>query len=243
MKSALTGCLILLAVCISTVYGQSEPQAGSRKIGSVFRSPQIPGWLMPGEADLRNYEIYLDRSVKKTGEQSVSLKAHSSESSAPGSTILIQYVRAVSYNNRRVRLTAFVKSEGASRANLFVRMDGDGMIVMNEDHMPNRQITGSTDWTEYQIVLDVPSGAQQLVLGIQLTGSGQIWVDDMRFEIVGESVPVTGIKDVNEIQAGSAAFIDRYKQSQSAAYGQQLAAFLKRSESLPDIPQNLDFEN
>jgi hypothetical protein len=234
--------LIFLAACFSALHAQ-DAHPESRKIGTLFGSAEIPGWSLPGEADLRNFEIFLDKAVRRRGEKSVSLKSRSSDPSTRGFTLLIQQVLAANYQNRRIRYSAFVKTHAAGSANLFVRMDGEGMVVMNQDQMSKRQIVGTTDWTEHQIVLDVPAGAQQIVLGIRLKDGGQIWVDDANFEIVGLDVPVTGEKAPGQIQAGSTAFIERYKLSQPAEYEKQLQHFRRRSEVLGDSPKNMDFEN
>jgi hypothetical protein len=60
------------------------------------------------------------------------------------------------------------------------------------DGKKNRSIKGTTDWTRYEIVLDVPANASNLAYGALLVGTGQIWFDDIKFEIVDKSVPTTG---------------------------------------------------
>jgi hypothetical protein len=52
--------------------------------------------------------------------------------------------------------------------------------------MQGHQLTGSTDWTPFRIVLDVPKDSASLVLGLLLAGAGEIWVDGV--EIVAEPV-------------------------------------------------------
>ena len=47
---------------------------------------------------------------------------------------------------------------------------------------------GTTDWTRYEIVLDVPAEAQRLAFGILLAGGGQVWMDDLKFEVVPTTV-------------------------------------------------------
>jgi hypothetical protein len=60
------------------------------------------------------------------------------------------------------------------------------------DNMQSRPIKASTDWTKYDVVLDVPEQAEQISFGLLLTGRGETWVDDMKFEVVGKDVPTTG---------------------------------------------------
>lgn len=54
----------------------------------------------------------------------------------------------------------------------------------------SRQIKGTTDWTRYEIVLDVAQEATALSFGI-LTVGGTVWLDDVAFEVVDASVPTT----------------------------------------------------
>jgi hypothetical protein len=43
----------------------------------------------------------------------------------------------------------------------------------------------------YSVILDVPSDARNISLGVLLVGKGQIWADDLTFEVVGRSIAVT----------------------------------------------------
>ncbi len=67
------------------------------------------------------------------------------------------------------------------------------------DNMQDRPIRGTTDWVRYAIVLDVPNEAVTIAFGALLSGSGQIWMDDLQFEIVGNDTATTSnIKTANE---------------------------------------------
>jgi hypothetical protein len=59
----------------------------------------------------------------------------------------------------------------------------------------DRSIQGSSDWTRYDIVLDVPMNASNIAYGALLPGTGQIWFDDMKFEVVDKDVPTTGMEE------------------------------------------------
>lgn len=58
--------------------------------------------------------------------------------------------------------------------------------------MQTRPIKGSIDWARHEIVLDVPKESGDIAFGVLLAGTGQVWVDDFRFEVVGNDVPTTG---------------------------------------------------
>ena len=59
--------------------------------------------------------------------------------------------------------------------------------------MGDRQIKGTNDWKQYEVVLDVPQeGTAQVFFGAMLVGKGQMWVDDFKIEAVDKTVKTTG---------------------------------------------------
>ena len=60
------------------------------------------------------------------------------------------------------------------------------------DNMGDRPVVGTTDWHKYEIVLDVPNNASLLAYGVLLIGTGQVWFDNISFDIVDETTPTTG---------------------------------------------------
>jgi hypothetical protein len=66
--------------------------------------------------------------------------------------------------------------------------------MLGFDNMEPRAVKGTTDWTRYEIVLDVPTTAAALAFGVLLAGNGEVWMDDLKFDIVPSTVPVTGTR-------------------------------------------------
>ena len=84
--------------------------------------------------------------------------------------------------------------QGHDWAGLWFRVDGPNNGEPQSlafDNMQERPIKGTTDWTRYEIVLDVPEAAQRLAFGILLAGGGQVWMDDLKFEVVPTTVKTT----------------------------------------------------
>jgi len=73
-------------------------------------------------------------------------------------------------------------------------IDGQGGAMLAFDNMQDRAIKATSDWQPYDIVLDVPEGAQEIAFGLLLSGKGEVWMDDLKFEVVGKEIPVTGQK-------------------------------------------------
>jgi hypothetical protein len=94
-------------------------------------------------------------------------------------------------------MSAMVKSKSVnSWAGLWFRIDEKGTTEsLGFDNMEKRPIKGTTEWKEYQIVLDVPSNAYRLAYGILMDGEGEVWISDLKFEIVDNTVPVTAGKE------------------------------------------------
>jgi len=153
---------------------------------------QLPsGWIASGSHS-ENYEMGIDHKVYHSASASGYIK---SRASAQGFGTLMQICNADKYLGERLRMSGYVKTEQVVNwAGLWMRVDGVDNKSVSFDNMQNRPIKGTTDWQKYEIVLDVPKGSTQLAFGILLTGKGQAWVDDLRFDIVDENVPVTDLK-------------------------------------------------
>ena len=94
---------------------------------------------------------------------------------------------------KRVRLSGYVRTEGAEKAAIWMRVDGPNNQLLAFDNMDNRPINGTTDWKKYDLVLDVAPQAVDIMCGIMLYGRGRVWIDGLAFEPVGADVPSTHI--------------------------------------------------
>lgn len=107
---------------------------------------------------------------------------------------LMQTFKADAYHGKRMRLAAMVRTEAVDAwAGLWMRVDGPNGTVLAFDTMQEQPIQGTTDWQEYTVVLDVPPEAVT-VASVIVSGSGQAWITDVRFEEVDETVLVTATK-------------------------------------------------
>jgi hypothetical protein len=59
------------------------------------------------------------------------------------------------------------------------------------DNMHDRPITGTSNWQECAIVLDVPHDASEISFGVLLDGGGTVWLNNAKFDIVGPDVLTT----------------------------------------------------
>ena len=149
------------------------------------------GWLLAGSKPA-SYEVGIDAQAAYNGHPSAYLRA--TEPVTGGFGTLMQDFRADKYVGKRVRFSAFVKSDGVqSWAGLWMRVDKDKDSVAF-DNMEDRPIKGTTGWQKYEVVLDVPQDATGIFFGVLLDGPGAVWLNSAKFEIVGADVPTTGGK-------------------------------------------------
>ncbi len=233
--------LVLFTVLTNVSFGQSSTETSSEKINSASTQP-IKSWRIAEDSDRHNYEIKLDETVSHSGMRSASIESRKTADDVKRRGSVMQTIRASAYHSKRIRLSAFVKSESVKQASLWFRVDGEDMQVLGLDNMQNRLIRGSTDWSKYELVLDVPVTAQQIVFGASLVGTGQIWIDDLSFEEVSRQIPVTSAKPQDVQAKESNQYIEIYRSKNQELYERQLQRFKERNESAPIVPTNLDFE-
>lgn len=91
---------------------------------------------------------------------------------------------------KRSRYSGYIKTAGITRgyAGLWWRVDGEGGVLAF-DNMSNRGVTGTTDWTRFEIELPVAANARNINFGALHMGNGSAWFDGLTVELDG--VPYT----------------------------------------------------
>jgi len=176
------------------IHFQTALLAGLTCCLAFATSAQVPkGWFAAGNQP-KDYEMKLDRETAHSGKGSATLKCIAPKASGFGT--LMQTCQADEYRGKRVRMSGYVRAaDVADWAGLWLRVDGPRGKALSFDNMEDRAIKGTTDWKRCEIVLDVPEESEQLAFGVLLSGTGQVWMDDLKFEIVGKDVPTTGSGD------------------------------------------------
>ena len=57
--------------------------------------------------------------------------------------------------------------------------------------MASPSVKGSVNWNLYSCVLDVPQETELINIGILLNGKGRVWMDNVSFQEVDKTIPVT----------------------------------------------------
>jgi hypothetical protein len=117
----------------------------------------------------------------------------------------------IEFGGRSIELRGFLRTEDVhGAAGLWMREDGPAGPVQF-DNMQSRPVNGTSDWTEYTIRLPLDAAANDLYVGVLLSGSGTVWADGLRLLVDGKPLSeapqrqrVTTILDLDrEFAAGS----------------------------------------
>ncbi len=184
--------------------------------------PSVPGWKMLGGG--ADFAITREATNAHGGRACVHIRSVVDE--PQGFAGIGQAIRADAYQGKRIRLSGYLRTRNvAGQATLWMRVDGlAGTLQL--DNMTGRGVMGTTDWTRFAIVLDVPAESVSLHYGALLSGPGEAWVDDLALETVDPAaVAVTAPPD------GAQPF-----------EGADIAAAKKRNAALPAAPVNMGFE-
>jgi hypothetical protein len=168
----------------------SEITPASRAVAkSSGKAPK--GWLKAG-ASPADYEIGMDQDETFHGKPSCYLR---SRSPPEGFGTVMQMFKADAYLGKRLMLTGMAKSQAVEEwAGFWMRVDKADEPSVSFDNMQDRPISGTTGWTKYQIVLDVPHDSAYIAFGLLLDGAGEVWMADVRFAVVSSNTPTTDLK-------------------------------------------------
>jgi hypothetical protein len=123
---------------------------------------------------------------------------------------------------QRVAMRAWIRTENAESARLWLRIDAADRVLAL-DNMEHRSESGTTEWSLYEIVMDVPDDAATLVYGVLLVGMGRMDVDNVHFLPVPVGTISTTVYKENQVQP---------------KHGQTYSP----PSIVQDAPVNLDFE-
>ena len=163
-----------------------------------FDHPLPNGWIKAGDKP-KSYDMGIDKGAGPNSQNAATIK--SIEKKIDGFGTLMQQCLPDKFIGKRVRMTGYMKTKDVFEwAGLWFRVDTkEGQKNMPFDNMKDgkkdRSVKGTTDWKQYEIVLNVPNSSTNLAYGALLSGTGQVWFANIKFEIVDNSVPTTGYGD------------------------------------------------
>lgn len=186
----LLGGALLASIALVGLTRELSAQTDALPASVTTKAPT--GWWKNGSKP-DAYQAGVDRQQLRNGQPSAYVKSLEPEIAGFGG--MMQMCSAENYLGKRLRLSAWMKTADANNAgaHLWFRIDGANNQMLGFDNMDPRPVKGTTDWTLYSLVLDVPSGASALAYGFFVGGTGQAWVSDFKIEEVGTDVPTTNL--------------------------------------------------
>jgi hypothetical protein len=193
-----TGALGMQPLPTQSVSANADsPTPGESAVNGITDRPPI-GWRLSGTKP-DHYVAGLDLKNTYRAQRSVYLMEKTPAMDGYVYGQVMQFFNAESYAGQRVRLRAAVRARDVEKsAGLWMRIEGKSSILA-WDNMDQNPVKGTTDWKICDVVLDVPEEATRIYIGMQLLGSGKVWMSSLRFEVVKDTVPLTGSQHVGPV--------------------------------------------
>jgi C-terminal processing protease CtpA/Prc len=177
-KSILTFLILLIA---NATFCQIKETPSNLNFDFEFTEKGSPsGWNNFGGS---NYNLAIDSINIKSGKYSASIefKEGNPDFKAWAFTIPDNYA------GKKITLTGYIKTENVTDgyAGLWMRIDPSIAF----DNMNKNGVKGTTDWTKYEITLEMnPEKTKQIVIGGLLFGKGKMWLDNFSVSIDGKDI-------------------------------------------------------
>jgi hypothetical protein len=162
--------------------------------------PPPPKWLVLGDQGVELCDAGIDAQLMTAGQRNLAIAC-----SFPIRAYIRQAFEAPAYWGKRVRFSGWIKTEqvvpregvvqpgtnGQPGAALYMAATGSRGPVYHAI------VTGSTEWTYKELVIDIPRGDDYIPVGLSLVGTGKVWLRDLKFEEVPRDTPVSPLVVTN----------------------------------------------
>jgi hypothetical protein len=178
--------------------------------------------------------VNLDNHVAHSGKASLHFNPRKTDGSR-----LIQNIKADKYLGKRIQLSGYMRATGEANGSLWLRIDGDHDPVdlankFSAQLAKTQVVSNSSDWERLDQTIDVPSdNVIGIAFGVMTGGLGDVWVDDLKLDIVDNRTPVTSFGPGSQKLAREGSQVDRER---------AWANVRKAYEGAPLEPRNMDFE-
>lgn len=153
---------------------------------SVGKLP--PPWFISGD-HATSYQAGIDNVETSSGKGAKFLRYAQGEDKGYGT--LTQVISAQRYLGQRVRFRAMIKTRDVNNwSGLWMQVQAEQRLHGTYYNSYDKQIKGSTSWQMRSVTLDVPDDGSTIAFGVINAGRGQVWIDELSFEVVGKDVPV-----------------------------------------------------
>lgn len=184
----------LLSFQVSLLLAQTPAAKTNPNLGfeEYQRGQPFPtNWFKWGSG----YSLSVDSTEVKEGK--LAMKMQSPKQKQPDSFGCIASKIPAIYDGKEIELRGFfkIKNVGDGSAGLMLRIDGNSG-VLQFDNMEQHKINGSVEWKQYSIILPYNKSAQSIFVGALLSGTGEMWVDQLELLIDGKPYQQAPIKQL-----------------------------------------------
>jgi hypothetical protein len=137
------------------------------------------------------YSAVIDSNVQHNGHPTIQL----SSATARGTWAAYDHNDRFpeKYIGHQIRMKVWIKSEGlTANSGPWIRVLGPNFSQIGaEGQRAHRPVKGTTDWTQYTAIADVPPETQCICSGIVMNGKGKMWLDvqSVEYEAIDTPAP------------------------------------------------------
>jgi hypothetical protein len=184
MRSPLS--LAALMWTVLAVPGHAQDAGSLQELEEMLTFESAPsGPLPPGWSGGPPGTIFVDGAIAHGGRRSARLER---TATSPEAFSTLTKAIPADFAGKTIEWRGFLRSEAVSEfMGLWMRLDGDAPNLGFASMQP-QQVRGTNDWKEYSITLPLHPDAKQLVFGVLISGTGKVWVDDLRLSVDGKPV-------------------------------------------------------
>jgi len=148
----------------------------------------LPAYWYAGNGGIRNgnFKVTLDSLEKHSGKVSLKMEMlgvrDEKNFGVLTGTLPIELVAG-----KTVEFKGWIKTKEVKNgyAGLWFRVDGENRAILGFDNMYDRGLTGTNDWTQVSIKMDVSKDVKNINFGGIFPGEGTVWFDDLELFIDG----------------------------------------------------------
>lgn len=129
------------------------------------------------------YRMRQDCAVAHEGRCSLELEDVAGAKREPAA--LSQRLAPAGAAGHRLRLSGYIRTRGVGDgfAGLWLRVEGRRGSVFALENMADGGARGTGDWRRFEVAIAVAPNAARVIAGVNMTGSGVAWFDDLSMEV------------------------------------------------------------
>lgn len=176
--------------------------SGQQIINNDFEviDTQSPTLAKSWSYSLKNSSIQIDSTAYHSGRYSMRIISND-----PNNWRFLQNISINLNEFGKYRLSAWIKTDSVKNgsAGIWVRAFNKNKKSLKLD-MGNQNLKGTNDWKKYSIDFYLDPSISNINIGGNLTGSGNIWIDDMKLEHIEDylsssEIAINYVRDVFQL--------------------------------------------